>query len=174
MVSICWLSHLNDLNKDFLAVVSEIISASPQTSLPPVHNNEGGWSLSTNLDSIHPAVGIKLAPADPLKVKCRHQLPSWRYATSLVGFPQQVDQTLSNKRPQQEQQDGLTRHIKRPPPLLLREYLIIYHNMARSCYNTHTVVQTRDRLTYCKTPEHHTPDKYSLCVHCASQWLLQP
>lgn len=42
-------------------------------------------------------------------------------ATPLVGFPQQVDQTLSREGPQQEEQDGVAGHIEGPPPLLLKD-----------------------------------------------------
>lgn len=47
------------------------------------------------------------------------QHPSWRYAAPPLGPPQQVDQPLSHEGPQQEEEHGLPRHVKQPPPLLL-------------------------------------------------------
>lgn len=44
-----------------------------------------------------------------------------------MGFPQQVDQTLSHEGPQQEEQDGLAGHVEGPPPLLLKDNVVVDH-----------------------------------------------
>lgn len=49
------------------------------------------------------------------------QLLSWHDAIPLVGFPQQVDQTLSHEGPEQKEQDCLAGDGKGPPPLLLKD-----------------------------------------------------
>lgn len=62
-------------------------------SLCSVHNDEEGGSCVPIV--IRSILWVEL------------NLLSRQHTTSLVGFPQQVDQTLSHKWPKQEEQDGL-------------------------------------------------------------------